>query len=96
MNVLKKLYYGQIVPWEQIIPSDKNYQETKQKLDELLMELEKEAKPEIWEKLERFRDLSWELENMEVIETFCAGFRLGAQITQEAFTKEPENEQSKE
>ncbi len=94
MNVLKKLYYGQIVPWEQIVPSDKNYEEIKQKLDELLKELEKEAEPEILEKLERFRDLSGEMENMELIETFCAGFRLGARIMQEVFTEEPENEQS--
>ena len=84
-NILEKLWYGNVSPWEQGNRNDRETRELTslltQNRDRLAKELT-EAQKELLEKYDGFRDeLSALTEKRAFIQGFCLGMRLFAAAT---------------
>ena len=85
MKTLDELWYGNISPLEQCTRGDKRLGEllklvarNREELDGTLMDKQKET-------LEKFEDCMNEMHSITERDAFSYGFRLGVQLTAEAF-----------
>lgn len=87
-NILKKLYYGEIVPFERNTPDDREYKEIN---DKIQIEKEYFASKIPSEDLHRFNDLE-DLYNQsgkaDEADLFALGFKLGVELMIEVLSKQ--------
>ena len=86
MGILEKLYNGQIYPFEEIVPQDKEYRTTNRKISEIREYFYENLSPEDREKFEEMNKLSRESAHMEFYANFAYGFRLGVLLMCDVFT----------
>lgn len=77
MGIIKDLYNGELYPFENINPQDKEYQKTEIKTGEMKKHLWEKMSPEDQEKFEEWNRLQHECRCMEAYANFAYGFRLG-------------------
>lgn len=80
-DILKRLYYGKIVPWENQNDKTPEMEALSEQIDRDIESLKKLLDDEGKTVLERLLDNSAELERRLVCEGFKDGFRLGVQLT---------------
>ncbi len=78
MNLLKDLYSGKIYPFENIVPTDKEYRPTSEKAGELRDYFQEKSSPEDKGKFRQWEQYTHEVHCMECFANFSYGFRLGA------------------
>lgn len=79
-DILNRLYYGKIVPWENRNDKTPEMEPFSEQVDKDIERLEKLLDDEGKKVLERLLDNSAELERQMVCEGFKDGFRLGVQL----------------
>lgn len=79
-DILNRLYYGKIVPWENRNDKAPEMEPFSEQVDKDIERLEKLLDDEGKKVLERLLDNSAELERQMVCEGFKDGFRLGVQL----------------
>lgn len=79
-DILNRLYYGKIVPWENRNDKTPEMEPFSEQVDKDIERLEKLLDDEGKKILERLLDNSAELERQMVCEGFKDGFRLGVQL----------------
>ena len=80
-DILKQLYFGEIVPWENRNDKTPEMVEIADRIDDEIERLKERLDDEGKELLEKLLDDSSDLECKTICEGFKDGFRLGAQIT---------------
>lgn len=87
MNILEKLYNGQINPVENVVPKDTKYRplssEIASERDYFLSKLPDRDK----ERFEKWNNAIYEHEKIAEYTNFTYGFKLGARLISEIFTE---------
>lgn len=83
-SILKKLYYGKIIPWEETFVKDSEYGRTIHSLtinENKLLETLNDEEKELYKKISYAQN---ELSAISVCNSFTKGFSLGMKITIES------------
>lgn len=86
MSVLDDLYSGRIYPFEQIVPTDKNYRSVNAKVGEMREYFIEKLPPDDREKFSQWNNLIHEVKCMDSYANFVYGFRLGLLLCFETLT----------
>ena len=78
-SIIKKLYWGEVMPCKEPSPNTKKFKDTMAHLDQVESELLRKF-PSAKNELEEYRETMWNLSAMESEEDFIRGFRLGAKF----------------
>jgi hypothetical protein len=79
-SILEELFYGQIRPFERIVPQDPGYRPLNQKISGIKQMLQEKLPAEDYQALEGLLDLDCDSSVMEACASFEYGFKLGALI----------------
>lgn len=79
-SILEHLYYGNISPWEDILPKDPEYRPSRKKVCDLEEHLFQKLPPEEAENFTEYQGLIQKIYCMETYEGFSYGFRLGMNL----------------
>ena len=79
-SILEELFYGQIFPFERIVPQDPEYRPINQKKSDIKQRLQKRLPAEDYKALEGLLDLDCDSSVMEAYASFAYGFKLGALV----------------
>ena len=79
-ELLRRLYYGEIHPWERTAPPDANEQELNQRIDKSNQALRGCMRTEENATLEQLLGDIDSLKAEETVQAFIDGYRLGAQL----------------
>ena len=83
-ELLRRLYYGEIHPWERTAPPDADEQELNQRIDKSIQTLRGCMRAEENATLEQLLGDIDSLKAEETVQAFIDGYRLGAQLMLEA------------
>jgi hypothetical protein len=78
--ILEELFYGQIYPFERIVPNDPGYRPLNQKISAIKQTLQEKLPAEDCQALEELLDLCCDSGVLESAASFRYGFKLGALI----------------
>ena len=88
-QLLQQLYLGQLCPYEDSRPTDRDYRQQRHRAVELESEFSSLLSPEQQKHLERLM-LEWDAVNdREQSNAFAAGFHLALRLTASAFLEDP-------
>lgn len=87
-SVLQSLYYGHLLPEEQVVPKDPKYRQLSRELSEAMMGWREKLSSEEFADLEALIDLQQQIQGMEMAAAFTQGFRLGAGLMIEVLLRE--------
>lgn len=76
--LIESLYYGRLIPEEQVVPKDPEYRQRSRELSKVIEAWKKKMSAEEFAELEKLLDLQQEIQGMEMAAAFTYGFRLGA------------------
>ena len=88
-ELLRRLYYGEIHPWERTAPLDADEQELNQRIDKNIHTLRGFMRAEEVATLEQLLGDIDSLKAEETVQAFIDGYRLGAQLMLEALDFKP-------
>ncbi|MGG6309309.1 DUF6809 family protein [Paenibacillus macerans] len=77
-TLLESLYYGHLLPEEQVVPKDPQYRQLSRELSEAMLAWKEKLSDEDFTELEELIDLQQKIQGMEMTAAFTRGFRLGA------------------
>lgn len=77
-SLLESLYYGNLLPEEQVVPKDPQYRQLSRELSEAMLAWREKLSGEDFTELEALIDLQQKIQGMEMTEAFTNGFKLGA------------------
>lgn len=78
LSLLESLYYGDLIPQEQLVPKDPSYRRKGRELSEKKEAWKKKLSNDEFAELEALLDLQQQIQGMELTTTFMYGFKLGA------------------
>ena len=84
-DILERLFFGEIVPWEDRPEGTKEFQKINQELAQLSDTLENRLDETSEAVLDQYLSGRADLESMYCCENFKTGFRLGVQLILEVF-----------
>lgn len=87
-NVVEELYYGNLNPEEQIVPTDPEYRAMNRKITELIEKAKERFSESDFAALEEILDLNGESNSILASASFVQGFRMGALVMVEVFCGE--------
>ncbi|MDR9857720.1 hypothetical protein RJP21_29445, partial [Paenibacillus sp. VCA1] len=87
-SILEEIYYGNLRPEEQIVPTDPKYRSINRKLTELIEEAKQRFSESDFAALEEILDLNGESNSILASASFVQGFRMGALVMVEVFCGE--------
>lgn len=76
--LLESLFYGHLIPEEQMVPKDPRYRRRGRKLSEKMEVWKKKLSSDEFAELEALMDLQQQIQGMEISAAFTYGFKLGA------------------
>jgi hypothetical protein len=76
-SFLESLYYGHLIPEQQLIPKDPQYRQLSRELSEATMAWKEKLSSEEFAELEALIDMQQQIQGMEMAAAFAQGFRLG-------------------
>lgn len=79
-SLLESLYYGDLIPEEQMVPKDPKYRRRGRELSEKMEAWNKKLSSDEFAELEALMDLQQQIQSMEIAAAFTCGFKLGAGI----------------
>lgn len=88
-ELLRRLYYGEIHPWERTAPPDTGEQELNQRIDKSIQTLRGFMRTEETAALEQLLGDIDSLKAEETVQAFIDGYRLGAQLMLETLDFNP-------
>lgn len=88
-ELLRRLYYGEIHPWERTAPPDAGDQELNQRIDKNIQTLRGYMRAEEVATLEQLLGDIDSLKAEETVQAFIDGYRLGAQLMLETLDFKP-------
>ena len=88
-ELLRRLYYGEIHPWERTAPPDADEQELNQRIDKSIQTLRGFMRTEETAALEQLLGDIDSLKAEETVQAFIDGYRLGAQLMLETLDFNP-------
>ena len=88
-ELLRRLYYGEIHPWERTAPLDADEQELNQRIDKNIHTLRGCMRTEENATLEQLLGDIDSLKAEETVQAFIDGYRLGAQLMLETLDFKP-------
>lgn len=88
-DLLRRLYYGEIHPWERTAPPDAGEQELNQRIDKNIQTLRGYMRAEEVATLEQLLGDIDSLKAEETVQAFIDGYRLGAQLMLETLDFKP-------
>lgn len=91
MSLLEDLYRGKIVPSEKSIKNGSEYQKLNEQLAEYLSEFSPLLDDKQRELFRKIYECNFELNDIEDVESFIRGFRIGIQLMLEAMNYKSEN-----
>ncbi|GAA0135158.1 hypothetical protein YSY43_19980 [Paenibacillus sp. YSY-4.3] len=77
-SLLESLYYGHLIPEEQLVPKDPMYRKKGRELSEKIEAWKKKLTSDEFVELETLLDLQQQIQSMEITAAFTYGFKLGA------------------
>ncbi|MNJ52104.1 hypothetical protein D3C77_474240 [compost metagenome] len=77
-SLLESLYYGHLIPEEQLVPKDPMYRKKGRELSEKIEVWKKKLSNDEFAELEALLDLQQQIQSMEMTAAFTYGFKLGA------------------
>ena len=89
-SILEELFYGQIFPFERIVPRDPEYRPLNRKKSDIKQTLQARLPAEDYKALEGLLDLDCDSSVMEAYASFEYGFKLGALIMLEVLDNKGE------
>ena len=89
-SILEELFYGQIFPFERIVPQDPGYRPLNQKISDIKKTLQERIAAEDYQALEGLLNLGCDSSVMEAYASFEYGFKLGALIMLEVLSNKGE------
>ncbi len=84
-NILEDLYYGNLSPCQRCVHPGSKVQKLSQKHCDLDTKLKNSFTEKQWETFEQYLSVSADLLDANCLDSFIAGFRLGARFTHEIF-----------
>lgn len=88
-ELLRRLYYGEIHPWERTASPDADEQELNQRIDKSIQTLRGFMRTEEVASLERLLGDIDSLKAEETVQAFIDGYRIGAQLMLETIDFKP-------
>lgn len=88
-ELLRRLYFGEIHPWERTAPPDTDEQELNQRIDKSIQMLRSFMRTEEVATLEQLLGDIDSLKAEETVQAFIDGYRLGAQLMLETLDFKP-------
>lgn len=88
-ELLRRLYYGEIHPWERTAPPDSAEQQLNQRIDKSIQTLRGFMRTEEIATLEQLLGDIESLKAEQTLQAFVDGYRLGAQLMLETFDFDP-------
>ena len=82
-SILKRLYAGEVYPDEQIIPKSYEYCTARKKLSDIMEAWKKKLSVDELPQFESILEMQNEVRDLEVLESFIYGFKLGGLIALE-------------
>jgi len=79
-DVLERLFYGQVSPFDDPVEDIETFRELNHKLSDIWTEVKKQASPELMEALTRYKVCRADIEMLTQLDRFKVGFRLGVQL----------------
>lgn len=86
-SIFEVLYYGKINPFGRKVPSNPEKEEVESKIQVEKDYFRNELSPDVYERLDRLESLYTEASDMENIDLFTHGFRIGALIMLEVLAE---------
>lgn len=77
-SLLESLYYGHLIPEEQLVPKDPMYRKKGRELSEKIETWKYKLSNDDFAELEALLDLQQQIQSMEMTAAFTYGFKLGA------------------
>lgn len=77
-SLLESLYYGHLIPEEQLVPKDPLYRKKGRELSEKMEAWKKKLSSSEFAELEALLDLQQQIQSMEMMAAFTYGFKVGA------------------
>ncbi|WP_019638936.1 DUF6809 family protein [Paenibacillus fonticola] len=77
-SLLESLYYGHLIPEEQLVPKIPLYRKKGRELSEKIEAWKKKLSSDEFAELEALLDLQQQIQSMEMTAAFTYGFKLGA------------------
>lgn len=87
MPILESLYYGNLIPYETVIPQDPKYRQLGRQISEFMDSWRGKLSDEDFRELEALLDLYQQVQGMELAASFTQGFRLGAAMVFEVYAE---------
>lgn len=87
MPLLESLYYGHLIPEEQMVPRDPQYRQLGRELSEVMTAWKEKLSSEEFADLEGLIDLQQKIQGMEMAAAFTYGFKLGTALMIEVYAE---------
>ncbi|WP_440109567.1 DUF6809 family protein [Paenibacillus sp. QZ-Y1] len=87
-SIIEEIYYGNLRPEESIVPQDAEYRELNKKVTVYIETLQSKLSKNDFEDLEQMMDLIDQVHSLYSAACFVQGFKTGAMIMAEVFTKD--------
>ena len=88
-ELLRRLYFGEIHPWERTAPPDAGEQELNQRIDKSIQTLRGFMRTDEVATFEQLLEDIDSLKAEEIVQAFIEGYRLGAQLMLETLDFKP-------
>ncbi|WP_068782731.1 DUF6809 family protein [Paenibacillus phocaensis] len=85
-SILDSIYYGNLLPEEQVVPKDPQYRRLSRELSEAMIAWREKLSVEDFNELETLIDLQQQIQGMEMAAAFAYGFKLGSGLMVEIMT----------
>lgn len=79
-DILDRLFYGQVTPFDDSVEDIETFRELTHKMGELWSQIETQASPELMELLELYKVHRADMDMLVQLDRFKVGFRLGIQL----------------
>jgi hypothetical protein len=77
-SFIDSLYYGNLLPEEEVVPKDPQYRQLSRELSDVVLTWRQKLSSEDFTELEALIDLQQKIQGMEMSAAFSYGFKLGA------------------
>lgn len=85
-SILESLYYGELNPAEKMVSINPEYLQLSQCISESMDVWKKRLSSEEYQELEELLDLYWQVQGLEMAESFNYGFKLGVRLISEVYS----------
>lgn len=87
-SILDSIYYGNLLPEEQVVPKDPQYRRLSRELSEAMIAWREKLSVEDFNELETLIDLQQQIQGMEMAAAFTQGFKLGVGLMIEVLSRD--------